>query len=557
MAVYRNTEPEDKTLTSMSRSAQDPPKIGLTPWLHSRDTYRRYTCMQAFPSLNTAVKALVVSLLLHASLQAAASSLIDATIAEDVATVRTLLKGTADANVAASDGTTPLHWAVRAENLELINLLIAAKANVRAADRYGVTPLYLAGSLANAVIAERLLVAGADANVLDQSGETLLSLATRMGAPDVVTALLNHGAMVNAKMQDWESTALMVAIRENESAIVKILLDHGADINARTKTGQQPARRPAGAGGGSHGVGIIRSGIPENGSQAPTQGGFTPLLYAARDGRIDMVQSLVAKGANLELPDANGITPLQMAIANENIALARYLLDRGANPNSKDAYGRTPLWLAVEVRNVEIGPSGIEHTNSVDRAVALELIRDLIKRGANVNARTTDWPPTRRHLMRLGDLSWVNFIGQTPFLRAAFSGDVTVMKLLLENGADPKIETVEGTTPLMAAAGINWVVAQSYTESEAASLEAVRLCLDLGADVNHANSMGLTAVHGAANRGSDSIIQFLADHGASMTAKDKEGRTPYVWAEGVFLATNAPVARPSSMALIKKLTGEK
>ena len=131
------------------------------------------------------------------------------------------------------------------------------------------------------------------------------------------------------------------------------------------------------------------------------------------------------------------------------------------------------------------------------------------------------------------------------------------MKLLLENGADPKIETEEGTTPLMAAAGINWVVAQTYTESEEASLEAVKLCLELGADVNHANSMGLTAVHGAANRGSDSILQFLADHGANMTAKDKEGRTPYVWAEGVFLATNAPVARPSSMALIKKLTGEK
>jgi uncharacterized protein len=494
-----------------------------------------------------------------ASVSNAASSteLIDAVMAENAPAVRSLVTQGANVNAASLDGTTPLHWAVRAENLDLIDLLIGAKANVRAADRYGVTPLYLACSLANAVIAEKLLVAGADANVLDQSGETLLSLATRAGAPDVVTALLNHGAKVNTAMQAWGSTALMVAIRENESAIIKILLDHGADVNARTTVGQKPARRPQGAGGGSHGVGISRSGIPENGSQSPTQGGFTPLLYAARDGRIDMVQSLVAKNADLELAEANGITPLQMAIANENIALARYLLERGANPNSKDAYGRTPLWLAVEVRNVEIGPSGIEHTNGVDRAAALELIRDLIKRGANVNARTTDWPPTRRHLMRLGDLSWVNFIGQTPFLRAAFSGDVATMKLLLENGADPKIETEQGTTPLMAAAGINWVVAQSYTESEEASLEAVKLCLELGADVNHANSMGLTALHGAANRGSDSIIQFLADHGAKLDAKDKEGRTPYVWAEGVFLATNAPVARPSSMALIKKLLGEK
>lgn len=488
---------------------------------------------------------------------APAAELIDAVMAENTAAVRTLVAQGANVNAPSVDGTTPLHWAVRAENAELIGLLIAAKANVGAADRYGVTPLYLACSLGNASIAERLLVAGADANVLDQSGETLLSLATRSGAPDVVTALLNHGAKVNAPMQDWGSTALMVAIRENESAIIKILLDHGADVNARTKEGKKPARRPAGAGGGSHGVGIIRSGIPENGSQAPTQGGLTPLLYAARDGRIDMVQSLVAQKADLELAEANGITPLQMAIANENIALARYLLDRGANPNSKDAYGRTPLWLAVEVRNVEIGPNAVVHKNGVDRPAALELIRDLIQRGANVNARTTDWPPTRRHLMRLGDLSWVNFIGQTPFLRAAFSGDVAVMKLLLENGADPKIETEEGTTPLMAAAGINWVVAQSYTESEEASLEAIKMCLALGADVNHVNSMGLAAAHGAANRGSDTILQFLADHGAKMDLKDKEGRTPYVWAEGVFLATNAPVARPSSMALIKKLVGEK
>jgi ankyrin repeat protein len=478
-------------------------------------------------------------------------------MAENAPAVRTLLAAKSDVNVAASDGTTPLHWAVRAENHEMVDLLIAAKANVRAADRYGVTPLYLACSLANADLAESLMKAGADPNVLDQSGETLLSIATRAGAPDVVTALLNHGANVNAAMQDWKSTALMVAIRENQSAIIKILLDHGADVNARTKVGQKPARRPAGAGGGSHGVGIIRSGIPESGSQAPTQGGFTPLLYAARDGRIDMVQSLIAKGADLELADANGITPLQMAIANVNIALARYLLERGANPNSHDDYGRTPLWLAVEMRNLEIGKSGTEHDNHIDRPAALELIRDLIQRGAKVNARTTDFPPTRRHLMTLGDLSWVNFIGQTPFFRAALSGDVASMKLLLENGADPKIETEQGTTPLMAAAGINWVVAQTYTESEDSILEALKLCLDLGADVNHTNSMGLAAIHGAANRGSDRVIQFLADHGAKLDLKDKEGRTPYVWAEGVFLATNAPMAKPSSMALIKKLLGEK
>jgi ankyrin repeat protein len=491
------------------------------------------------------------------NLPAAPATLLEAAMAENVATVKSLVQAKADVNSAGVDGTTPLHWAVRAENTEMLDVLIRAKANVNAADRYGVTPLYLACTLANLPIAEKLLNAGADPNALDQSGETLLSVATRAHASDVAAALVKHGANVNAPMQDWKSTALMVAIRENDSAIVKLLLDNGADVNARTKVGPKPARRPAGAGGGSHGVGIIRGGLPESGSQAPTQGGLTPLLYAARDGRIDMVQSLIAKGAELELADANSITPLQMAIANENIALARYLLERGANPNSKDDYGRTPLWLAVELRNVEIGPNGEEHKNGVDRAAALELIRDLIKRGANVNARTTDVPPTRRHLMRLGDLSWVNFIGQTPFFRAAFSSDVTTMKLLLESGADPKIETEQGTTPLMAAAGVNWVVAQTYTESEEAMIDALKLCLELGADVNQQNSMGLAAIHGAANRGSDHVIQFLFEHGAKLDMKDKEGRTPYVWAEGVFLATNAPIAKPSSMALIKKLLGEK
>lgn len=486
-----------------------------------------------------------------------AGDLLDALTADDATSARALISKGANPNEKAVDGTTPLHWAVRNENVELVDALIRAKAAVAAADRYGVTPLHIATGLANNAIAQRLLAAGADPNAIDQSGETLLSLAIRSSAPDVLNSLIDKGANVNAKFGPWDSTALMVAIRENEPTMARVLLEHGAEVNARTKVGEKPARRPAGAGGGSHGVGIIRSGIPANGSQSPTQGGFTPLMYAARDGRIDIVQMLVAKGADIELADANHITPLQMAIENENIALARYLLERGANVNSKDDYGRTPLWLAVEMRNVEIGPNGTEHDNSVDRAAALELIRDLLKRGANVNARTTDWPPTRRHLMRLGDLSWVNFIGQTPFLRAAFSADLTVMKLLLEYKADPNIETEEGTTPLMAAAGMNWVVQQTYTESDQAILDAVKLCMELGNDVNHTNSMGLAAIHGAANRGSDHVIQFLADHGAKVDLKDKEGRTPYVWAEGVFLATNAPVAKPSSMALIKKLVGEK
>ena len=241
-----------------------------------------------------------------------------------------------------------------------------------------------------------------------------------------------------------------------------------------------------------------------------------------------------------------------MAIANENIALARYLLDRGCESElerrlrSNTLYGSR--WSFAMWKSALTVASTMPTASTARRR--WNSFKTLIKRGANVNARTTDWPPTRRYL----DATRGSFVGELyrtdpPFLRAALSGDVTVMKLLIEKGAqDPKIETEEGTTPLMAAAGINWVVAQTYTESDEAILEAVKLCIDLGADVNLANSMGLSAFHGAANRGSDHVIQFLADRGAKMDAKDKEGRTPYVWAEGVFLATNAPVARPSSMS---------
>jgi ankyrin repeat protein len=180
----------------------------------------------------------------------------------------------------------------------------------------------------------------------------------------------------------------------------------------------------------------------------------------------------------------------------------------------------------------------------------------LLDRGAYVNARTKEAPPTRRFVTPLGDLSWVDFTGQTAFLRAALAGDITVMRLLLEKGADPNIATFAGTTALMAAAGVNWMTGQTFTESKEALMEAVQLCLEKGADVNAKNSMGVTAVIGAANRGSDDILEFLVKKGARLDIKDKEGRTPLVWAEGVFLATNAPEAKPSTIALIKRLLAQ-
>jgi len=172
-----------------------------------------------------------------------------------------------------------------------------------------------------------------------------------------------------------------------------------------------------------------------------------------------------------------------------------------------------------------------------------------------VNAHTPpSFPPARRYLLTLGSLEWVDVTGQTPFIRAAQAGDVPVMQLLLSKGADPKIATFNETTALMAAAGVNWVIGETFFESPNRWLEAVQLCLDQSIDVNAVNAMGLQAVHGAANRGSDDIIELLARHGAELDRPDKEGRTPYVWAQGVFLATNSPVAKPSTLALLDRLT---
>jgi ankyrin repeat protein len=453
-----------------------------------------------------------------------------------------------------ADGTTPLHWAVRADDAKTVDKLLRDGADAKAADRYGVTPLYLAAVNGNAAIIRRLLDAGADPNTKDPAGETALMTAARTGIPDAVKALLDRGAVVNAADPEFEQTALMLAVRENHPAAVKLLIEHGAELNAHTRIGPVPAFRPPckGTGCGSEGVGINRGGLPDRGIRAAINGGFTSLLYAARDGRPEAARLLVEVHADANLADPNGISPLLMAILNNHLDVARFLLDHGANIEAADFWGRTPLWAAVDLRNMDL-----DHGNDagIDRAPLIDFIKLLVERGANVNVRTKEVPPGRRWLYSLGDVSWVDMTGQTPFLRASLSGDTIAMRFLLEHGADPNIPTQGGTTALMAAAGVNWTVAQTYTVSKEALLEAVKICLEKGADLNATNSMGLTAVMGAANRGSDDIIKFLVERGAKLDVKDAVGRTPVTWAEGVFLASVGAERKPSTVALLQKLTG--
>ena len=400
-----------------------------------------------------------------------------------------------------------------------------------------------------------LLDAGADANALDPANESMLMIASRIGVVEAVEVLLERGAVVDARDKTYQQTALMVAVHENHPDIVRLLLERGAAVNAKTRTGQTPQWvLPNSVPGFGHGVGIVRGGLPPRGSRAPIPGSLSPLLYAARDGRLEPAKLLLAAGADINQTDANAVTPLIMAIVNNRVDVARFLIEKGADIQAADWYGRTPLWAAVETRNMDVDNASF--VNGIDREPMLDVIKTLLDRGANVNIRMKEVPPIRRAFLRItGSLSWVDYTGQTPFLTASLAADLTVMRLLLKHGADPNIGTFEGTTPLMAAAGVNWVYDQTFDEGPAARLEAVKLCHQLGNDVNAVNSMGLTALMGAANRGSDDIITFLVEKGAKLDVKDKEGRSALTWAEGVFLATHPARPKPTSIALIKTLGG--
>ncbi len=488
---------------------------------------------------------------------AAAATPVYASIAEaarkqDWAAVQAMAKrpGT-ELNAASTEGSTALHFAINAGEAAVVRQLLDAGADVTTRNIAGVSPLQLAVTSGNAQVVSMLLARGADARARDEAKESLLMLAARHGDGAMASALIAAGAEVDYVEPRFSQDAMMIAVRSGNPSVVAALIKAGAELNHQTPPGPEPTTREPGAGGGSTGEGMIRSGVPPEGQRLAGTGMMTALLYAARDHQVDAARLLVKAGAQLELAEYNGITPLLMAITNDHHDVARLLIEAGANVNANDWYGRQPLWATVESRNRDVSTTTAT-TNGVDRDAALQVITLLVEKGANVNARTKHFPP------RMGghsfNMSYVSTVGETPFFRAAFNNDLAVMRLLLAHGADPKLKTDSGTSPLMAAAGVNFVRGQTFVpDGYAAQLEAVKMLVELGSDVNEVNEMGLAPVHGAAFRWSDDVITYLVEHGARLDIKDKVGRDPYTWAAGVTIPSTPPEPNPRTMALIEKL----
>jgi ankyrin repeat protein len=498
-----------------------------------------------------------VVLLAAASLlgAAAASDVADAAMNGNKEAVRSLLERKADVNAPQIDGTTALDWAVRSDDLETAGLLIGAGANVSAANHDGATPLLLATVNGNAAMIETLVKAGADPNApLTKYGDTALMMAARTGKTDAIGVLLDHGAQVNAKETWGGTTALMWAVSDRHPAAVKMLIDRGADVNARSKF------VPSTTGRGFEGTTPVAA-TPGQAPEEHAGGLLTPLMFAAREGDVDSARVLVAAGADVNAADGDGKDALGLAIFNGNYELASFLVDHRAKVNQADAQGFTPLFWAVDRRNMETAPN-FPWMVTID---PLPLIEKLLDAGANPNALIDNTPRAR---MREGS---PRIVFATALMRAAFSGDLTLVKLLLSHGADPHIVSKDKETTLMAAAGTGFINGYSKGRSAAERLEVVKLLAQLGEDVNAADNYGITPLMVAANMGEIPIIQYLIDQGADLGAHDLgkkndgafgssiEPLMPIDYAIGVgtFVPNNAVIMHEEAVKLMARLMREK
>lgn len=453
----------------------------------------------------TALQVSLVAFVLASGLSAAVPSAVaDAAMRGDKAAVRALVDKESNVNAPQIDGTTALHWAVRADDLELTEMLLKAGAQPSAANQSGATPMLLSAMNGNAAILKRLIQAGADPNApLSQTGDTALMIAARSGQVDAVRALLDHGAKVNAKESWGGTTALMWAVSERHSDVVQLLLEHGAEVNAKSNF------VPSASGRGFEGT----APVAPKANQAIEEfasGWMTPLMFAAREDDLDSARILIQKGAEVNAVSADGKDALGLALFNGSYDVASLLIDSHANVNHADAQRFTPLFWAVDRRNMETAPN-FPWMVTKD---PLPVIKKLLDAGADPNVTVNNTPRAR---MREGS---PRIVFATALMRAAFAGDLELVKLLLAHGADPHIPSSDRETTLAAACGLAFINGYHRQRPPAERLEVVKLMLELGEDINHADSYGITPLMGAANLGDVNIVRYLIDKGADLGAHD-------------------------------------
>jgi len=435
---------------------------------------------------------------------ASKSDVADAAKRGDRAAVQGLLQQKADVNGQQIDGTSALHWAVQSNDIQLTDLLLRAGAKPAVANRMGATPLLLAAQNGSAPMIERLLAAGADPNApLTKTGDTALMMAARTGKPEAVKVLLDHQAQVNARETWGGTTALMWAISERHPDVAKMLIEHGADVNAKSYF------VPSASGRGFEGTTPVPP-KPNQPIEEFASGMLTPLMFAARENDLASAKLLVKAGADLNAQGGDGKDALSLAFFDGSYDVAEFLIDSHANVNQKDAQRFTPLFWAVDRRNMETAPN-FPWMVTKD---PFPLIRKLLDAGADPNALINSTPRAR---MREGS---PRIVYATALMRAAFSGDIELVKLLLAHHADPHIISSDRETTLMAACGTGFINGYHRARPPAERLEVVKLLIDLGEDVNAADSYGITPLMVAANLGDLNVVKYLVEKGADPKAHD-------------------------------------
>ena len=471
---------------------------------------------------------------------AAESDLVAAVKAGQVLVARQLVQQRRDINAAEVDGTTALMWAVRNGDQQSGALLLNAGANANAVNRYGVTALSLAASTGNLAALDLLLKAGADPRSAEASlpdSQTLLMLAARTGSVEILKRLIERGGNVNAVERRDGTSAVMWAAIGNHADAVNTLAAAGADLDARSLVTQYPHTPPAVIGD------RVEEGVSYVGQTVLPKGGWTALMYAAREGAVSSTRVLAGSGADLNATDPDGTSALLFAIINGHYDVAAVLIEQGADLDLPDRTGMTPLYAAVDMHTLGSTFGRPDPPISVIDG-SVPALRMLLDHGANPDPRLR----TRilKRVYNAGDARLDE--GATPFMRAARGGDVAVMRLLLAYGADPALSQKNGNTPIMLAASITTRGNYPDRGSEESAIEAIRLCLDQHLDINAtSSSTGDTAVHVAI--GSPAIVRFLAGHGARLDVKNKRGLTPLA------AAAAGRNADARTVALLRELTG--